>query len=976
MKLFKKIAIACLSLFTTASMATACSAEDLGNILNIEGFGNITVQAPTSDSLEDSTVSNEESSSEEEDNGESVAPQYIYRIKVQNATGYGFKNITVRLKDGNEVIAEKTTSASGYADFGRSDILALGNFDIELDDLPNGYKLSENTVKPQTIPMEGFSTNIQIEPSQLGPLSGKAPAGTRYALGDVMYDFSIKTTDDTTFTLSEVLQEKDMVLINFWATWCEPCKSEFPAMNAAYESMKDDVAVIAVTTEPSDSKSKVKDFKSKNALLFDMAGYSDAGETLAGYFDTSGIPVSIMVDRYGVITYYHMGSMTAAIDFTSRFNRFVGDDYQPTVLSGALSEEEGEGGENGDNKIKPTVDFPSLTEIQSVLNNGGDFTFAWDTDEYAWPWIITQDSDGDTVVQASVKLDGNYATMKATFTAQAGDTFLFDYDLLTEENCDIFYILIDGVPAYQLSGRKAGTASYVFRDFEAGEHTLHFLYLKDGDKSIEGEHVNISNFRLENNSENAEGLVFQHAANAVNVDKDGNLIDETKNSYYQYYETVVLNSEDGYYHVGTEDGPILFANLMLSSRWSDTSVWLLAYADFVVSEGYNFHADIEDYAWEANQPIPNYGITYGYTPVTEGLRALLEHAARSTPIKEYGYKYWTGDYHENEWLEMCVYWQNYGATPALDDPMKTITFHAAEEVYSGVNGSVKNTAVVQFAMTPRGFKYKFTPEVSGVYNVYSTGDEDTTCFLVAQDQTTFLGEYTDVIGKTKTVYNEETGVSSVVLDSNFYFHYYFEAGTTYYLLLTTHIEDGYASYPFFIDYVGDEYSYLENLAVGPYSFNEVSGKTYLPDAKSVAFDETVTLDMNDDGVADINGAYRIVDENGNMGGIIYVDMVRATAFFTQNALFDTAKADRSKPLEERNFYINGVDYTDTIFKYGNWARNRLEDDDPNTPALSGFIELDETLFKALYAITCSERFGGLSNEAWQMLCYYYRTVKA
>ena len=195
-------------------------------------------------------------------------------------------------------------------------------------------------------------------------------------------------------------------------------------------------------------------------------------------------------------------------------------------------------------------------------------------------------------------------------------------------------------------------------------------------------------------------------------------------------------------------------------------------------------------------------------------------------------------------------------------------------------------------------------------------------------------------------------------------------------MLTTHIEDGYASYPFFIDYVGDEYSYLENLAVGPYSFNEVSGKTYLPDAKSVAFDETVTLDMNDDGVADINGAYRIVDENGNMGGIIYVDMVRATAFFTQNALFDTAKADRSKPLEERNFYINGVDYTDTIFKYGNWARNRLEDDDPNTPALSGFIELDETLFKALYAITCSERFGGLSNEAWQMLCYYYRTVKA
>ena len=974
MKFFKKLAIACLSLFTTASMATACSAEDLGNIFNIEGLGNIVIQAPESDSLEDSTVSDEESSSEEENKGESVTPQYIYRIKVQNATGYGFKNITVRLKDGNEVVAEKTTSALGYADFGRSDILALGNYDIEIDDIPNGYKASETKVKPQTIAVEGFSANIQIEPTDLGPLSGKAPAGTRYSLGDVMYDFSIKTTDDTTFTLSKVLEEKDMVLINFWATWCGPCKSEFPAMNAAYEQMKDDVAVIAITTEPTDSLNKVKDFKSTNGIMFDMASYSAAGEEFAGCFDTSGIPVSIMVDRYGVITYYHMGSMTAAVDFTSRFNRLVGDDYQPTVLSGAQDGEEEEGGEEGDNKIKPTVDFPQLSEIQSVLSNQGDFTFAWDTDEYAWPWIIAQDGDGDTVVQASVKLDGNYATMKATFTAQAGDTFLFDYDILTEERCDIFYVLMDGVPVYQLSGRKAGTGSYIFRDFESGEHTLHLLYLKDGDTSIEGEHVNISNFRLENSSENAEGLVFQHAANAVNVDKDGNLIDATKNSYYQYYETVVLSNEDGYYHVGTEDGPILFANLMLSSRWSDTSVWLLAYSDFIVSEGYNFHADIENYAWEANQPIPNFGITYGYTPVTEGLRALLEHAARSTPIKDYGYKFWSGDYHENEWLEMCVFWQNYGATPALEDPMKTITFHAAEEVYTGVNGSVENTAVVQFAMTPRGFKYKFTPEVSGVYNVYSTGNEDTTCFLVAEDQTTFLGEYTEVIGKTRTIYNEETETTSVVVDTNFYFHYYFEAGTTYYLLLTTH-QDSYAVYPFFIDYVGDEYSYLENLAIGPYSFNEVSGALFLPDAKTVVFDETVTRDMNDDGVTDINGAYRIVDKDGNVGGIIYVDMVRATAFFSQNSLFETAKADRSKPLEERNFHINGVDYTDTIFKYGNWARNRLEDDDPNTPSLSGFIELDETLFKALCAITQSARFEGI-GDSWQMLCYYHRTITA
>lgn len=942
MKLFKKLAIACLTLFTAAGIATACSQA------SSDDFSSSETSLPTS-STEESSSEQENSSSieEEEDNEDNT--QYVYRIKVQNATGFGFKNVTVRLKNGDEVVAEKTTSTLGLADFGRSDILTLGNYDIEISDIPNGYKLSETAVKPQTIATAGFSANIQIEPTDLGPLSGKAPQGTLYSLANVMHDFTVKTTEDTNFTLSKVLEEKDMVLINFWATWCGPCKSEFPAMNAAYEQMKDDVAIIAISTEPTDSASKVSSFKSANALQFDVAPYSEAGAALASCFDTSGIPVSIMVDRYGVISYYHMGSMTAATDFTSRFNKLVGDNYKPTVLSGAMNEGEGEGGEDGDNMVKPTVDFPKLSDIKSALSSGDDFTFEWDTqDEYAWPWLIV-DNNGNKTVQASVKLDGNYATLIAKFTAQAGDTLLFDYDVLTEERADIFYVLIDEVPIYQISGNARGTGSYVFRNFEEGEHTVHFLYLKDGDTSIEGEHVNLGNLRLENNANNAEGLAFHHAANAVNVDKDGNLIDKTKNSYYQYYESVVLNETDGYYHVGTKDGPILFANLMLSSRWSETSVWMLAYSDYIISEGYNFHADIEDYAWEANQPVPGQQITYGYTPVTENLRALLEHVARSTPVKEYGYKYWTGDYHENEWLEMCVFWQHYGETKALEDPMKTITFHAAQQVFAGENGSVENTAKVLFAMTPRGFKYKFIPEKSGVYNVYSTGNEDTTCFLVAEDRKTFLGEYTDVIGKTKIVNGEE------VYDDNFYFHYYFEAGKTYYLLLTTHIESGYSEYPFYIDYVGDEYSYLENLSVGPYSYNEISGELFLPDAKDYTYVEA-------------EDAYYVVNADGSLGGKIYVDMLKATAFFPHNSLYQTAVDALDYEEAKRAFYVNGKDYSYLLANIGYQTTN-------NTGEFYGYAALNKELFEAICAITRSAKYDGIS-DSWQLLCYYYRTLKA
>ena len=118
-----------------------------------------------------------------------------------------------------------------------------------------------------------------------------------------------------------------------------------------------------------------------------------------------------------------------------------------------------------------------------------------------------------------------------------------------------------------------------------------------------------------------------------------------------------------------------------------------------------------------------------------------------------------------------------------------------------------------------------------------------------------------------------------------------------------------------------------------------------------------------------DGYYYVLNSDGTTGGRIYVDMKRGTAFFPNNSLYDTARADKNKDVEKRNFYINGVDYTDVIIEYGRLASNR---EDENV-MLDGFIELDKTLLDALIAITQSERFEGIS-DSWQMLCYYERTI--
>ena len=76
---------------------------------------------------------------------------------------------------------------------------------------------------------------------------------TGYDVGDKMEDFTVTTYDGGEFSLYEVLEEKDMVLINIWATWCPPCRMEFPFMEEAYQLYKDDVEIIALSCEPSDS---------------------------------------------------------------------------------------------------------------------------------------------------------------------------------------------------------------------------------------------------------------------------------------------------------------------------------------------------------------------------------------------------------------------------------------------------------------------------------------------------------------------------------------------------------------------------------------------------------------------------------------------------------------------------------------------------------------------------------------------------
>ena len=96
------------------------------------------------------------------------------------------------------------------------------------------------------------------------------------------------------------------VLVNFWATWCGPCRIEMPAIQSRFETYSPDFVVLAVDND--ESIEVVKDFVDELGLSFQVL--LDPGAEIQALFRVRGYPTSMFVDPDGVIQAVHIGLMT------------------------------------------------------------------------------------------------------------------------------------------------------------------------------------------------------------------------------------------------------------------------------------------------------------------------------------------------------------------------------------------------------------------------------------------------------------------------------------------------------------------------------------------------------------------------------------------------------------------------------------------------------------------------------------------
>ena len=848
-----------------------------------------------------------------------------------------------------------------------------GDYAVTLTGVPKGYKVEESY---------SFKDNVATIVLTSAPIQGEDITTAQLKLGDVMVDFTVTTPKGDKITLSEVLKEKKVVLLNFWYSTCGPCANEFPYMEEAYKEYKDKGGeIIAVNNHPTDNNNSIQSYKEQYQLSFPMA---QAPAAWSNTFSIQGYPTTFVIDRYGVICLVEVGGITSKRPFVSMFDHFTADKYEQKIFN-ALDELV--------TNVKPNVPNEKEEDIAKVLNKDGapvKYRHAEGEDaEFAWPFTIVEKDGGKVLKSSNTGIDGSYSILIADVTLKKGQALGMDYLVASENGSDILHVIVDDEPIYQISGnddKAAWKTCFPWVATEDGTYEVVISYIKDDSNSVGEDAAYLRNVRVVDAAKvDAETYLPRYAA------------EEQEDGSYKYVD-IVYNDKDTYYHVGTKDGPILLADMMGLSRFSEEeSLWDMVYEkkDVTVGGKYAYDVILPYFSMASNSSLN------GFTSVTKELAEGLKEIAGQVGFDSED---------KNEWLKLCKYYQAYGTDgKQLEDPCKGLYHFNALKATLGKNVATNYFEYHRVVM-PRGYLAEFIPTKSGVYRITSRAEsqQGVDGWIFSKDREELLTYEMD-----ERLYNDDKNVSMV---------YYMKAGTPYYIDIAFWdvYEEGVI--PYDIEYIAPTYDHFRLCSPGYF--------TYDSDATG---DQMYYLIQGGIDVTLKNGKYYEDLGGGKTGSLIYADFTGITALFSNpiatvpaynedgsvkkndkgeteyvKGMIDMGGFDFSKTendlyvlsiLEKYNGdqkkttdYLKetwGADYEayaeeyqlDDVFagKYHGTGKDLTEamkkylskmDNDPAHPERNGCVVVDKELADMLQQLVSKYTFENV-DDAWLKVCYYY-----
>jgi cytochrome c biogenesis protein CcmG/thiol:disulfide interchange protein DsbE len=159
------------------------------------------------------------------------------------------------------------------------------------------------------------SKNTSNENSQLVNLS--YVPGETAALNKPAPDFKLASMNGKSIKLSDY--HGKVVIVDFWATWCPPCRKGIPDLIEIQKEYGNDVVVIGISMD-TDTKRDVAPFIQQMGINY-LVAYADAG-VVQSYGGVESIPTSFVIDKNGNIVDNHIGLVPKS-EFTSVLNKLL-----------------------------------------------------------------------------------------------------------------------------------------------------------------------------------------------------------------------------------------------------------------------------------------------------------------------------------------------------------------------------------------------------------------------------------------------------------------------------------------------------------------------------------------------------------------------------------------------------------------------------------------------------------------------------
>lgn len=159
------------------------------------------------------------------------------------------------------------------------------------------YALDEKSIQ------EEANTTMQQAASDIEGIGESNEIGIQR--GELALDFELTTLDGEKVKLSDYKGQR--VMLNFWATWCPPCRDEMPDMQKLQENH--DIQILAVNlTETESDPAKVQEFMDELNLTFTVP--MDEKSVVSNDYQIIAYPTSYMIDSDGRIQFVTMGQMS------------------------------------------------------------------------------------------------------------------------------------------------------------------------------------------------------------------------------------------------------------------------------------------------------------------------------------------------------------------------------------------------------------------------------------------------------------------------------------------------------------------------------------------------------------------------------------------------------------------------------------------------------------------------------------------